>query len=643
MAVSVTLQVFKGDRLIATREFNRDMIKIGRLASAHLCLEDEKVSRIHSVIECYENGTMSITDMGGVEGTFVNGRRVNKGPIQFGDEIRLGGTTIRVLTTEQAAEAMSQAPSPDEVIPGQHTMSDVSDGLAQAAEATHAAYPSPYAEEEQQAPAPQQEEAYSDGGPAEPTAQAAYSVVETGVPARALRAKKKKPSQMGLELRFLWGDQIMGSHLLRPGVLPPFTIGTAQGVHFAMGDAKLGGPKFNVVTRDANGFQLRFTDKMQGELFRKGGEPQELRAVIEGGKASHDGDAYALALEPEDFVRLDLGGVTLEVCFQPLPKVVPLDVLENIDFTVPSMVLMLFFIGAIFVISAKHQQTEGDDYADELSNPESRIAKLIIKPPEAQKNPLLEKLAKQKEKKSGQIAAKASGGEGQAGKRDAKNTGARMAPKGDPSNKDQARAMTAKIFGGKGGVSTLFGSGGLGGELKSAMGGLFGSAAGDSKGLGGLGLKGEGGGGGGQGNTIGIGAVGTKGRGGGTGDYGDGVGVLGGKKGVDIGITASDPEVMGSLDKELIRQVIARNRSGIKFCYESQLSRYPKLNGKVSVKFVINAEGGVISSNVVQTSMNNGEAEACIASRVRIMQFPKPKGGGVVVVTYPFVFKPSGE
>ncbi len=640
MAVSVTLQVFKGDKLIATREFSRDMIKIGRLASAHLCLEDEKVSRIHSVIECYENGTMSITDMGGVEGTFVNGRRVNKGPIQFGDEIRLGSTTIRVLTTQQAAEAMSQAPSPDEVDVTQRTLTDVSGALAQSAQpGPSEAFPQ---EEQYEAPPPPADEAYADAPSNETVRVANPVVVETGIPARALRAKKKKSGQMGLELRFLWGDQIVGSHLLRPGVLPPFTIGSAPGVNFAMGDSRLGGPSFQVVTRDANGFHLRFTDKMKGELFRRG-EQQELRAVIEGGKANHDGDAYALSLEPEDFVRMDVGGVTLEVCFQPMPKLVPLDLLENIDFTVPSLILMLFFLGSLFVISAKNQKLEGDDYADELSNPESRIAKLIIKPPEAQKNPLLEKLAAQKQKKSGEMAAKHHGGEGQAGKRDAKNTGQRMAPKGDPTNKDQARAMTAKIFGGKGGVSTLFGSGGLGGELKSAMGGLFGSAAGDSKGFGGLGLKGEAGGGGGQGNTIGIGAVGTKGRGGGTGDYGDGVGVLGGKKGVDIGITASDPEVMGSLDKELIRQVIHRNRSAIKFCYESQLGRYPKLQGKVSVKFVINGEGNVISSNVAQTTMNNSEAETCIAGRVRTWLFPKPKGGGVVVVTYPFIFKPSGE
>ena len=40
---------------------------------------------------------------------------------------------------------------------------------------------------------------------------------------------------------------------------------------------------------------------------------------------------------------------------------------------------------------------------------------------------------------------------------------------------------------------------------------------------------------------------------------------------------------------------------------------------------------------------DNAELEACVAGRVRAWEFPKPKGGGVVVVTYPFVFKQSGE
>jgi TonB family protein len=119
--------------------------------------------------------------------------------------------------------------------------------------------------------------------------------------------------------------------------------------------------------------------------------------------------------------------------------------------------------------------------------------------------------------------------------------------------------------------------------------------------------------------------------------------MLGGKKSADIGITSSDPVVMGSLDKELIRRVIHANRNQIRYCYENQLTRYPKLSGKVAVKFVITAAGTVSSSQVAQSTAGNSELETCVAGRVHTWIFPKPKGGGVVIVTYPFIFKPSGE
>ena len=100
---------------------------------------------------------------------------------------------------------------------------------------------------------------------------------------------------------------------------------------------------------------------------------------------------------------------------------------------------------------------------------------------------------------------------------------------------------------------------------------------------------------------------------------------------------------MGSLDKELIRRVIQQHRSQIRYCYESELVRNPKLGGKVAVKFVITADGSVSSAITAQTTMNDAKVESCINARVKSWQFPKPKGGGVVIVTYPFLFKQSGE
>jgi hypothetical protein len=40
--------------------------------------------------------------------------------------------------------------------------------------------------------------------------------------------------------------------------------------------------------------------------------------------------------------------------------------------------------------------------------------------------------------------------------------------------------------------------------------------------------------------------------------------------------------------------------------------------------------------------LNNAEVERCITSKIRTWVFPTPKGGGVVIVKYPFIFKTTG-
>jgi TonB family protein len=653
--VPLILKVYKGEELVATKEYERDIIKIGRLSSAHLCLDDEKVSRIHSVIEVGADGALSIIDMGSVEGTWVNGKRVNKGALAFGDEIRVGTTTIRLESgAKLAAAAAVVDPAQAAIAPPPPYAQAIAPAAAlQAAAAVplpipapppppvappplHSAPPAP--------PLPYPEPMAISQLAIAPADHAAHPEGEVSPAGSAFehRARRNKGTgALGLELRFMWGDdQMVGEFFIPPGNKKPFTIGTAKTVDFEMGEARLGGPSFELVKPDPQGFSVRFTGKMKGEYWQKD-DSMDLMHAIEARKATRDGDAYSIALGADDFLIVELGGVRLEACLQPVPKPVLVPFSETIDFMLLNILLVLFFISAVFVVTANTLLADDDMYSDELNNSQARIAKLIIKPLEQKKNPFLERL----KKNSGEMAAKHRNDEGQAGKKDAPKKNARMAPKGDPNNKDQARMLTQKIFGGNsGGISTIFGKNGLGGELKSAMGNMFGAAPGDAQGFGGLGLRGSGAGGGGVGDTIGIGGIGTKGRGGGMGKYGDGMGLgMGGKKGVDIGIAASDPVVMGSLDKELIRQVIRRNIGQIRYCYESQLSRYPKLSGKVSVKFTITGQGSVSSSSVAQSTAGNAELETCVAGRVRTWIFPKPKGGGIVLVTYPFIFKPSGE
>ena len=658
MSVPLTLKVFKGDAMVAAKDYDRDIIKIGRLASAHLCLDDDKVSRIHSVIEIAPDGKLSIIDMGSVEGTFVNGKRVNKGSLTFGDEIRVGNTLIKVedgaAARAAAALAATAAQAPVPAIAPVHTNGNAVSAATALSEAVRAApvvapvpTPAPVAAPVV-APVPTAAPA-----PA-PVVVARAPVVAAPRPAapeadwprldaRARPVRRKGAGPLGLELRFRWGDQILAEQLLGPTHKGDFKIGNAAGVDFVVGDQRLSSPSFVLVTADGSGgFTLRITGQMTGELERKG-RIVTLMQAIESGMATREDEAYSIALEPDDIALVDVGGVVVDLCFQPVPQKVAVPLTERLDWTALNIFLLVFFFAGLLVVAAVTRAASGEEFTDELSGNTAVLTKLLVKPPEMQKNPFIEQLNKAKEK--GEAPAAFQGTEGQMGKKNAPNRDAKAAPKAiDPNSKDQARLIAQRIFGGKGnaGIATLFGRAGLGGNLQAAMGHMTGSTVGDAGGVLGMGLKGSGGGGGGTGNTIGIGAVGTRGVAGGEGKYGTGIG-MGKKASADISITNSDPEVTGSMDPELIRRVVRSHHDQLKYCYDNALTKNPKLTGKVSVRWIITEGGTVASSNVVNTTTNTPELDRCIAGRVLTWIFPKPKGGGVAVVTYPFVFKQAGE
>jgi outer membrane biosynthesis protein TonB len=644
--VPLTLKVFKSGALVASRDYDRDIIKIGRLASAHLCLDDDKVSRIHSVIEVAPDGRLSIIDMGSVEGTYVNGKRVNKGVIAFGDEIRLGNTTIRVETptTAPAAAVAPSTPRPPPAPTADVARATAAATLAQSAPVPAQSYVQPPVVEpvEARKPVP----APSPAAPAAPAPQVARAAPRPHgalhADARLHAARRPGTGPQGLELRLRWGDQILGEQYLPPGFKGAATVGSTASATFDVGEASLPVDPFEMVKGDGQNFLLRFGGKMAGELERKG-QVVALSRTPEQGIAQRDGEAFAIPLDASDVARVQVGRLVLDVCFTPVPEKVAVPWSQRVDWTSLNIFLLVFFLGAIGLVATLNRAAAGDEYADELSANNAVLTKLLIKPPEMQKNPLIQQLNQSKEA-GAQGTAAYKGDEGKSGKKDAPQRNTKSAPKAiDPNSKDQARLIAQKIFGGKGpnGMATLFGTNGLGGALQAALGGIKGTTVGDAGGLGGMGLKGTGGGGGGTGNTLGIGAVGTKGVAGGQGSYGTGVG-LGGKKTADIAIAASEPEITGSIDRELIRRVVRSHIDQLRYCYEVQLTKNPKLSGKVAVKWVVTEQGTVSSSVVIQTTTGNNELDTCVAGRVLTWVFPKPKGGGVAVVTYPFVFKEPG-
>ncbi|MBS1123248.1 MAG: domain containing protein, partial [Deltaproteobacteria bacterium] len=139
--------------------------------------------------------------------------------------------------------------------------------------------------------------------------------------------------------------------------------------------------------------------------------------------------------------------------------------------------------------------------------------------------------------------------------------------------------------------------------------------------------------------TIGLGNYGTLGHRGGTSGagYGVGAGGLGRKITRPPTVTIGQPSSDVGLDKAIIRRLIRRNLQKIQYCYEKELVSKPTLAGTVTVKFTINPDGVVVSA----TGSGMTNVDSCVATVVQGISFPKPNGGGAVVVSYPFTFRPE--
>lgn len=107
-----------------------------------------------------------------------------------------------------------------------------------------------------------------------------------------------------------------------------------------------------------------------------------------------------------------------------------------------------------------------------------------------------------------------------------------------------------------------------------------------------------------------------------------------------LGIQGGTP-VAGGVDREMIRRIIRQHAGEMKACYEPELAKRPELFGRLMVQLTIGATGDVTAALLQSSTMGNPRVEDCTVKTARRWQFPKPSGGGVAVVSYPFEFIPE--
>jgi hypothetical protein len=105
------------------------------------------------------------------------------------------------------------------------------------------------------------------------------------------------------------------------------------------------------------------------------------------------------------------------------------------------------------------------------------------------------------------------------------------------------------------------------------------------------------------------------------------------------GVTrAGQPIVVGPLDRSTIAAVINRNMNQIRHCFQQEMDTNPSLEGEIMIRFALAKDGSVNSVSTLSSTLDSPEVEGCVERNILRMQFPKPKGKGVVIVKYPFVF-----
>lgn len=255
-------------------------------------------------------------------------------------------------------------------------------------------------------------------------------------------------------------------------------------------------------------------------------------------------------------------------------------------------------------------------------------------------------------------ATASAGPRGAAGDRAARPIDARRATKG-PAARQDARAalayvrsntMLALLDPARGGAfAEVVGAvPALGHDDENVLAHLDGPTYAEAWGMGGLGPIGTGRGGGDTGQPMlgGTRRLGTTGRYGGADGpsraYGDKAGGLGPRKPHGIEVSIQPGVVRGALDKELVRRVVRQHLNEVRYCYEQALSRQPTLAGRIVVQFTIAPTGRVLVAALQSSSLGAPNVDTCVVSATRRWEFPQPRGGGLVVVSYPFQLAPAG-
>jgi pSer/pThr/pTyr-binding forkhead associated (FHA) protein len=109
--MNVNLLVFKKDGTQKAFPVSNSVSVIGRRPDCDMYVPLCPVSRRHCQLS-YVDGVLKVRDLGSLNGTYVNGKRIEDAVVQAGDEIGLGTLRFVCQIDGQPGTARSPAPNP---------------------------------------------------------------------------------------------------------------------------------------------------------------------------------------------------------------------------------------------------------------------------------------------------------------------------------------------------------------------------------------------------------------------------------------------------------------------------------------------------------------------------------------------------
>jgi hypothetical protein len=694
--VALTFALYQGDQLVRRDTIAQDIVKVGKDPRSHLRVDDDLASRMHAVIEVASPADITLIDLGNEPGTLVNGQRVNKCKVRPGDQIQIGSTLIVLETAEPATAAPPrvEAASAAYAAPAAAASANPFAGANPFAAAPAAAAANPFAGANPFAAAAPSAGAAPFAPPSTPFVAQAAALLPTGpglgleppmdgIPAGFAYSMVKSgpdvsPDEVevahvsAIEVMILWDSNVLHvSHLTPPR---SFYVGEEfsekMGCDYFIPSETLGTTRAPIVVSRGIGAALVILPRSRGYVDVPGQGKLSLADLVSSGRArpsSEMSGAFEYELPANAKARMELEGSSLvfQVSAVNAGKRVPVGFGAQME---PAALMFtglsfLLHMGLVAVFAFFMPAMRGDDSEDIDRDQILMMQKLLNAAADRENEERKDQDVNeaQPDQKEGGTGTRAKGEEGSMGNPNTKDSGHKYGVQGPKDNPDphlakQAALQEAAQFGMIGLISTMGGGDpnaptapwgreeSSGSDEKSARGNMFGDTIGDSFGAGGLGLSGVGEGGGGRGEGIGLGNFGGLGHGAGTGTgqgIGNGRGRLGGGHKVSAPkLREGATQVNGRLPPEVIQRIVRQNFGRFRLCYENGMRANPNLQGRVSVKFIIDRSGAVSMTADGGSDLPDQGVVQCVVRGFGNLSFPQPEGGMVTVV-YPIMFNPG--